>query len=91
MPELDLGGALLLELRAINRRLDALEHSMPTSQRTWLTPRELGKICGVTPRTLQTYVSTGRIGPTSYKREVRGKTFTYRYHRELALRDLGIS
>jgi hypothetical protein len=91
MPETDLGGAILLELRAINRRLDALEHTLPTSQRTWLTPNELSKICGVTPRTLQTYVSTGRIGPTSYKRETRGKTFTYRYHRELALRDLGIS
>ncbi len=91
MPETDLGGAILLELRAINQRLDALEHAMPSRQRTWLTPSELSRLCGVTPRTLQTYVTTGRLGPASYKRETRGKSFTYRYHRELALRDLGIS
>lgn len=81
---------VLLELRAINRRLDALEHAMPTRERVWLTPSELAKLCGVTPRTLQTYVATGRIGPASYKRETRGKTFTYRYHCELVLPELGL-
>jgi hypothetical protein len=81
---------ILLELRAINQRLDALEHTLPSRQRTWLTPSELSKLCGVTPRTLQTYVTTGRLGAASYKREARGKSFTYRYHRELALRDLGL-
>ena len=91
MPETDLGGAILLELQAINRRLSALESSVPSQQRTWITPNELSKLCGVTPRTLQSYVTSGRLGPASYKKEARGKTFNYRYHRELALRDLGIN
>jgi hypothetical protein len=91
MPETDLGAAILLELRAISQRLDALEDSLPSNRKVWVTPSELAKICGVTPRTLQTYVSTGRLSPASYKREVRGKSFNYRYHRELALRDLGIA
>lgn len=86
-----LGEQLLMELRSINRRLNALEQALPTRSRTWLTPSELSKICGVSPRTLQTYVTTGRLGPASYKKEARGKTFNYRYHRELALRDLGIT
>lgn len=91
MTPLDLGEELLRELRSINRRLDALEKAVPSIERTWLTPNELGRICGVTPRTLQTYVATGRLSPASYKKEARGKTFNYRYHRELALRDLGIT
>jgi hypothetical protein len=91
MTPLDIGAEILSELRSINQRLDALEQNTPPRGRTWLTPNELGKLCGVTPRTLQTYVTTGRLRPESYKREARGKTFNYRYHRELALRDLGIT
>lgn len=86
----DLGVAILQELRSISQRLEQLEQALPTADRTWLTPTEMSKLCGVTPRTLQSYVTTGRLGAASFKREVRGKTFNYRYHRELALRDLGL-
>lgn len=86
----DLGVAILQELRSISQRLEQLEQALPTAERTWLTPTEMSKLCGVTPRTLQSYVTTGRLGAASFKREVRGKTFNYRYHRELALRDLGL-
>lgn len=82
--------AILRELRSISQRLEYLERSLPTTDRTWLTPTEMSKLCGVTPRTLQSYVSNGRLGTASYKKEARGKTFNYRYHRELALRDLGL-
>ena len=90
MPGTHLAEVILQELRSIGQRLEQLEQSIPTVDRTWLTPMEMSKLCGVTPRTLQSYVSTERLGPASYKREVRGKTFNYRYHRELALRDLGL-
>lgn len=90
MPPLDLAEEILLEIRAINRRLDQLEHRVPVADRTWLSPGEMSKLCGVTPRTLQTYVDTGRISRASYKREPKGKTFNYKYHRELVLHDLGI-
>lgn len=82
---------ILAELRAINARLARLENVLPTVDRTWLTPAEMSKICGVSPRTLQSYVKTNRLGPASFKREMRGKTFNYRYHRELVLRDLGLA
>ena len=90
MPPLDLADEILLELRAINRRLDQLENRVPVADRTWLSPGDMSKLCGVTPRTLQTYVDTGRISRAGYKREKKGKTFNYRYHRELVLHDLGI-
>ena len=90
MSSVDLGEAILQELRSISRRLEQLEQAVPTADRTWLTPTEMSKLCGVSPRTLQSYVSSGRLGAASFKRETRGKTFNYRYHRELALRDLGL-
>lgn len=86
----DIGVVILQELRSISQRLEQLEQALPAVDRTWLTPTEMSKICGVTPRTLQSYVSSGRLGQASFKREARGKTFNYRYHRELALRDLGL-
>lgn len=82
---------LLTELRAINARLEQLENQLPTVDRTWVTPSEMSKICGVTTRTLQTYVNTGRLSPHSYRREQRGSGFHYRYHKELALRDLQLA
>ena len=90
MPPLELTSEILLELRAISRRLEQLETRLPTVDRTWLTPSEMSKLCGVTPRTLQLYVKSGRITRPSYRREEKGKTFNYRYHKELVLNDLGI-
>lgn len=91
MAQADLGTTILQELRLISQRLEHLERCVPTIDRVWLTPTEMSKLCGVTPRTLQSYVSSGRLGPASYKKETRGKTFNYRYHRELALAELGLS
>jgi len=91
VPQADLGETILQELRSISQRLEHLERCVPTIDRTWLTPTEMSKLCGVSPRTLQNYVLSGRLGGASYKRELRGKTFNFRYHRELALRDLGLS
>lgn len=90
MTQADLGETILQELRSISQRLEHLERCVPTIDRVWLTPHEMGKICGVTPRTLQGYVTSGRLGPASYKKETRGTTFNYRYHRELTLRELGL-
>jgi len=91
LAQVDLGEAILRELRSISQRLEHLERCVPTLDRVWLTPTEMSKLCGVTPRTLQSYVASGRLSRPSYKREARGKTFNYRYHRELAMRDLGLS
>lgn len=91
MPRTDVNEAILQELRSINSRLEQLEQAAALADRTWLTPTEMSKLSGVTPRTLQSYVGNGRLSPASFKRETRGKTFNYRYHRELALRDLGLA
>ena len=81
--------SILFELKAINRRLDLLEKQLPVVDKTWLTPSEMAKICGVSTRTLINYIENGRISRSSYKKEQRGSTHNYRYHRELVLRDLG--
>lgn len=81
--------SILFELKAINRRLDLLEKQLPVVDKTWLTPSEMAKICGVTTRTMQNYVLSGRLSRAAYKQEPKGKTFNYRYHRELVLRELG--
>lgn len=87
--EHSLSDSILYELKAINRRLDLLATQLPVVDKTWLTPREMSKICGVTTRTLQNYILSGRLSRACYKQEERGKTFNYRYHRELVLRELG--
>ena len=79
----------LLDLvREINLRLIDIEQRLPDSRPTWLAPREMSKLVGVSTRTLQNYVKNGKLSPTSYRRENRGKGYQFRYHRELVLRDL---
>jgi hypothetical protein len=90
MVSLDLADQLLQELRSINQRLAALESTIPRKDCTWLSPSEMATVCGVSTRTLQNYVNQGKLRPASYKREPRGKGFNFKYHRELALRDLGL-
>lgn len=85
----ELGAEILSELRAIRERLVTLEQRSALGDRSWLTPAEMSQLSGVSPRTLQTYVANGRISATSIKREKRGASFTYRYHRELTMRDIG--
>jgi hypothetical protein len=87
----ELGKQLLEELRHINRRLQSLETYVPRKDVVWLTPAEMSKITGVSPRTLQNYVATGKLSPASFKKDQRGRSFHYRYHRELALCDLGMT
>ena len=71
--------------------LSALESRQSTRPEvTWLTPAEMSKLTGVTPRTLQNYVSIGKLSGAAFKREQRGRHFHYRYHRELTLRELGM-
>lgn len=89
MLTLPVADSILFELKAINRRLDLLEKQLPVVDKTWLTPSEMAKILGVTTTTLINYIDSGRISRSSYKKEQRGKTFNYRYHRELVLHDLG--
>lgn len=91
MTPADLGEEIRVELQRISERLARLEENTGIHRRVWLTPAEMSKIAGVSPRTLQTYVTNGKITRPSFKREARGKVFTYRYHRELTMRDLGLS
>lgn len=85
---LDLGEEILLELRALRQEVKRLGQALPTADSTWLTPSEMAELVGVTTRTLQNYVTLGRLTKASYRMEPRGKGFRYSYHRELALRDL---
>jgi len=90
MSELQLGDQILHELRLINQRLKALESAVPVKDMVWLSPADMSKLAGVTPRTLQNYVNQGRLSARSYKRTERGRSFTFKYHRELTLLELGM-
>lgn len=91
MTTLALTEQVLHELRSINQRLAALENAIPRKDVVWLTPNEMSKVCGVSTRTLQNYVTKGKLSKACYKQEARGKSFNYRYHRELTLRELGLA
>jgi hypothetical protein len=82
---------ILLEIRHLRSRLDQIDKDRSASSRIWLTPAEMGKLVGVTPRTLQNYVNTGRLSRASHKKTPRGTGFVYRYHREIVLHDLGVA
>jgi hypothetical protein len=84
----DLELEILEQMRDINRRLIEIEQRLPNPNRTWLTPREMSKLAGVSTRTLQTYVKRGKLSNASYRKDNRGKSFQFRYHRELVLKEL---
>jgi len=81
---------LMAKLIAIENRLDEIAAHLSLTERTWLAPAEMAKLCGVTARTLLNYVSLGKISTSSYKRETHGQREYFRYHKELVLRDLGM-
>jgi hypothetical protein len=88
----ELGSAILHEVQELNRRMQRLEQQMPTvaPEKVWLTPAEMSKLCNVSTRTLLNYVNSGRLSPAAVKQQRRGKSFNFRYHRELTLTELGI-
>ena len=85
-----LAEVILFELKAINRRLDLSSRNLPVMDKTWLTPGEMSKICGVSTRTLQNYINNGKLSYACYKKEQQGLRFRFLYHRELVMRELGM-
>lgn len=90
MPPQSLGQQILAELQTLNTRLAALEQRVGLGERTWLTPVEMCRVLNIHRRTLQYYVTRGKLPENSYRREPRGTCFTYRFHRERVLRALGM-
>jgi hypothetical protein len=82
--------SILQELQAINKRLSRLEQQLPSGGKTWLTSNEMGKICGLSGRTLLNYIHSGKLSAACFKRKQRGKHFSFLYHRELVMCELGL-
>jgi DNA-binding transcriptional regulator YiaG len=68
------------ELTAVVRKLVA---TTPHRSKTWLEPREMAQLLGVSNRTLSNWRSLGHFRPTSFRQTTKG----FQYHATEALAD----
>jgi len=80
--------ALLVgELQDLKAVVRDLAERFPKNSKTWLHPREIAPMLGVSTRTLKAWRDSGRIRNSSYRKERGG----YVFHRDRVLNDLNQS
>ena len=98
----DAVASLLSEIRELstnqnvnNQRTERLEATLdlileghPSAPNLWLTPKELGKLVGLSSSSVSKYRHAGLFGKLSVKEVKRGNRVDYYYHRQNALKDL---
>ena len=98
----DAVASLLSEIRELstnqnisNQRTERLEATLdlileghPSAPNLWLTPKQLGKLIGLSSSSVSKYRHDGLFGKLSVKEAKRGKRVDYYYHRQNALKDL---
>ena len=98
----DAVASLLNEIRELsnnqnvnNQRTERLEATLdlileghPSAPNLWLTPKELGKLVGLSSSSVSKYRHAGLFGKLSVKEVKRGNRVDYYYHRQNALKDL---
>ena len=68
--------------------LDLILEGHPSAPNLWLTPKELGKLVGLSSSSVSKYRHAGLFGKLSVKEVKRGNRVDYYYHRQNALKDL---
>ena len=98
----DAVASLLSEIRELstnqnvnNQRTERLEATLdlileghPSAPNLWLTPKELGRVVGLSSSSVSKYRHAGLFGKLSVKEVKRGNRVDYYYHRQNALKDL---
>ena len=71
------------ELRRLSSAVEQLVATTPQRTKTWLEPREIAPMLGISVRTLAVWRTNGRFRPISFRKQGSG----YQFHADWALAD----
>ena len=71
------------EVRELTSVIQQLVATTPQRTKTWLEPRELAQLLGISTRTLAVWRTKGRFRPISIRKQGSG----YQFHADWALAD----
>ena len=80
--------ALTAEVRQMRHDLNLLIEKSPESICSWIPPRELARLLGVTTQTITSYRNEGRFRSSSIRAIKRGQRTDWEYHRQDAIADV---
>ena len=73
----------IAEVQELTSAVRQLVATTPQRTKTWLEPRELAQLLGISTRTLAVWRTDGRFRPISIRKHGRG----YQFHADWALAD----
>ena len=73
----------MAELRRLSSAVEQLVATTPQRTKTWLEPREIAPMLGISVRTLAVWRTNGRFRPISVRKHGSG----YQFHADWALAD----
>jgi transcriptional regulator with XRE-family HTH domain len=79
---------LTAEVRQMRHDLNLLIEKSPDSISTWIPPRELARLLGVSSQTITAYRNDGRFRSSSTRAIKRGQRTDWEYHRQDAVADV---
>ena len=79
---------LTAEIRQMRHDINLLIEKSPDSIKTWIPPRELGRLLGLSTKTITAYRNDGRFRSTSVRAIKRGQRTDWVYHRQDAVSDI---
>ena len=80
--------ALTAEVRQMRHDINLLIEKSPDSISTWIPPRELARLLGVSSQTITAYRNDGRFRSNSTRAIKRGQRTDWEYHRQDAVEDV---
>ena len=79
---------LTAEIRQMRHDLNLLIEKSPESISSWVPPRELARLLGVSTKTISAYRNDGRFRSSSVRAINRGQRTDWEYHRQDAVADV---
>ncbi len=79
---------LTAEIRQMRHDLNLLIEKSPESISSWVPPRELARLLGVSTKTITAYRNDGRFRSSSVRAIKRGQRTDWEYHRQDAVADV---
>ena len=79
---------LTAEIRQMRHDLNLLIEKSPESISSWVPPRELARLLGVSTKTITAYRNDGRFRSSSVRAIKRGQRTDWEYHRHDAVADV---
>ena len=79
---------LTAEIRQMRHDLNLLIEKSPESISSWVPPRELARLLGVSTKTITAYRNDGRFRSSSVRAIKRGQRTDWEYHRHDAVEDV---